>query len=261
MRRSIVLAVTLAAAALRPPGGAAAHVAPSVDDNNRYLKLTPLGDRVRLAYVVFFGEVPGAQTRPSLDRDRDGAITDAEAQAFGDQLAGDIAAALDISVDGAQQRIAWSTVSVGLGSARVAAGAFSVDLVTYLCLPSARGRHEVRLFDRFRVPRPGETELRVEDGPGVTIERARVGDLSDPSWTYRFVGPGGPLTDAGLDLAFTAGDAAVVAPDAVCRAAPGGGGGGARLGPVAAAAAGVTALAAGAAAVIVIRRRRRRAAA
>jgi hypothetical protein len=260
MRRSLVLAVTLAAAALLPPGGAAAHVAPSVDDNNRYLKLTPLGDRVRLAYIVFFGEVPGAQTRPSLDKDRDGAITDAEAQAFGDKLAGEIAAALDISVDGAQQRIAWTTVSVGLGSARVAAGAFSVDLVTYLCLPSARGRHEVRLFDRFRVPRPGETELRVEDGPGVTIERARVGDLSDPSWTYRVVGPGGPLTDAGLDLAFTAGDAAVVTPDAVCRAAPAGGGG-SRLGPIAAAAAGTAALAAAAAAVIAIRRRRRRRAA
>ena len=26
-----------------------AHVAPSVDDNNRYLKVTPLGDRVRIA--------------------------------------------------------------------------------------------------------------------------------------------------------------------------------------------------------------------
>src|SRR6185369_12131192 len=37
-------------------GRAAAHVAPSVGDNNRYLKLTPLGDRVRLAYTVFYGD-------------------------------------------------------------------------------------------------------------------------------------------------------------------------------------------------------------
>ena len=34
-----------------------AHVAPSVDDNNRYLKVTPLHDGIRLAYTVFFGEI------------------------------------------------------------------------------------------------------------------------------------------------------------------------------------------------------------
>jgi len=173
MRRALVLAVTLGALSLLPASGTSAHVAPSIDDNNRYLKLTPLGDRVRLAYVVFFGEVPGAQARPSIDADRDGAISDAEAQAFGARLAREIAAALDISIDGAPRRLAWTTVSVGMGSARVAAGAFSVDLVAYLCLPTARGRHEVRLFDQFRLPHPGETEVRVEDGPGVTIERAR----------------------------------------------------------------------------------------
>lgn len=257
MRRALVLAVTVGALALLPPGEASAHVAPSVDDNNRYLKLTPLGDRVRLAYIVFFGEVPGAQTRPSIDADRDGAISDPEAQAFGDKLAGEIAAALDVSIDGAQQRIAWTTVSVGLGSARVAAGSFSVDLVTYLCLPAARGRHEVRLFDRFRVPRPGETEVRIEDGPGVKIERAKIGDHSDPSWTYRFVGPGGPLSDLGLDLAFTAGEQAIVAPDAMCRAAAGRAGG-LPVVLIAGAAAGLAATAA-AAALVLIRRRRRRA--
>lgn len=252
MRRALVLAVTVGALALLPPGGASAHVAPSVDDNNRYLKLTPLGDRVRLAYIVFFGEVPGARARPSIDADRDGALSDREAQAFGDKLAAEIAAALDVTVDGAQQRIAWTTVSVGLGSARVAAGSFSVDLVTYLCLPVARGRHEVRLFDRFRVPRPGETEVRIEDGPGISIERAKVGDHSDPSWTYRFIGPGGPLSDLGLDLAFTAGEQAIVAPDATCRAAAGG-----RAGRLPAAViAGAAAVLAVAAAALIVRRRR-----
>jgi hypothetical protein len=267
MRRALVLAVTLGALLVAPAGPppAEAHVAPSVDDNNRYLKLTPLGDRVRLAYVVFYGEVPGAQTRPSLDADGDGAIGDAEAQAFGDKLAGEIAAALDISIDGAPQRIAWTTISVGLGSSRVAAGAFSVDLVAFLCLPAARGRHEVRLSDRFRLPRPGETELRVEDGPGITIERAQVGDLSDPSWTYRFAGPGGPLTDPGLELAFTAGEEAIVAPDKACAVAAGGAasGGGLAKRPVVliavAAAAVLAAAAAAAAGTVLVRRRRHRA--
>ncbi len=250
MRRALVLAITLGAAA-----AASAHVAPSVDDNNRYLKLTPLGDRVRLAYIVFYGEVPGARLRPSLDADRDGSISDAEGRAFGQRLAGELAAALDVSIDGAQQRLAWTTISVGMGSPRVAAGAFSVDLVAYLCLPSARGRHELRLFDRFRVPRPGETELKIEDSPGVRIERARVGDHADAAGSFRFVGPGGPLSDHGLELAFTAGDQALVPTDGACGAAASAGRG-LPAGAIAAAAAALGCVLAGAA--VLVRRRRRR---
>ncbi|HSK00436.1 MAG TPA: hypothetical protein VK932_04310, partial [Kofleriaceae bacterium] len=236
MRRALVLAVTLGGAA-----AASAHVAPSVDDNNRYLKLTPLGDRVRLAYIVFYGEVPGARLRPSIDADRDGSISDAEGQAFATRLGGELAAALEVSVDGAPRKIAWTTVSAGMGSTRVAAGAFSVDLVTYLCLPAARGRHELRLIDRFRVPRPGETEVKIEDSPGVRIERARIGDHADAGTGFRFVGPGGPLADHGLLLAFTAGDQALAPTDGVCGAAAPG----ARHGPPAAAIAGAVAAIAG----------------
>ncbi len=252
MRRALVLAVTLGGAAV-----ASAHVAPSIDDNNRYLKLTPLGDRVRLAYIVFYGEVPGARLRPSIDTDRDGSISDAEGAAFATRLGGELAAALDVSIDGAPRKIAWTTVSAGMGSPRVAAGAFSVDLVTYLCLPAARGRHEVRLIDRFRVPRPGETEVKIEDSPGVRIERAKIGDHADPGIGFRFVGPGGPLSEHGLLLAFTAGDQALVPTDGVC----GGAAPGARRGPPAAAIAGAVAAIAGgaiAAAAVVVRRRRRR---
>jgi hypothetical protein len=220
MRRALVPAITLGVAAAAMVAAALssafAHVAPSVDDNNRYLKLTPLGDRVRLAYVVFYGEVPGARLRPLMDTDRDGAISDAEGRAFGARLGGELAAALDVSIDGAQQRPAWTEISVGMGSTRVAAGSFSVDLVMNLCLREARGRHEVRLFDRFRMPRPGETEVRIEDSPGVRIDRARLGDRSDPSGGFRFAGPGGPLSDGGLELAFTAGEQALVPSDGAC---------------------------------------------
>jgi hypothetical protein len=213
MRPVLVLAITVALVAR-----ASAHVAPSVDDNNRYIKLTPLGDRVRVAYTVFFGEVPGAQTRPSIDADHDGAISDAEAQAFGGKLAAEVAAALDLSVDATQHPVAWSEVVVGMGSPTVRAGSFSVDLVTYLCLPTVRGRHTVLLRDRFRIPRPGETELKVEDSPGVSVDHARIGQAEDPSHDYRFVGPGGPLSDDGLDLVFTASDKAPLG-DASCKAA------------------------------------------
>src|SRR5512132_3970712 len=79
---------------------ARAHVAPSAGDNNRYIKLTPLPDRVRLAYTIFYGETPGRELRARLDANRDGAIDDAESRAFGDRIARELAAALDVVVDG-----------------------------------------------------------------------------------------------------------------------------------------------------------------
>jgi len=198
MRRLLVLAVTASTAL-----PARAHVAPSVDDNNRYIKLTPLGDRVRLAYTVFFGEVPGAQTRPSIDTNHDRTISDAEAQTFGDHLAAEVAAALDVNIDGSQHPVTWNQVVVGLNTPSIAAGSFSVDMIAYLCLGGGATHHRVQLRDRFRLLRPGETEVKVEDSPGIAIEHARVGPADDPSHDYRFVGPGGPVADDGLDLAFT----------------------------------------------------------
>jgi hypothetical protein len=198
---------------------AVAHVAPSVDDNNRYVKLTPLGDRVRLAYTVFFGEVPGASERRSLDRNRDGQIDEEEAHAFGTRIAAEVAAGLEVEVDGVVQPVHWEIVDVGMGTPAVAAGAFSVDLVTHACLASPRGPHRVIVRDRFRLPHPGETEVKVEDSPGVTIEHARVGNVDDPSYDYRFAGGGGPFSDEGLDLAFTAGPRSTVTPDATCAGA------------------------------------------
>jgi hypothetical protein len=213
MRLSLVLAITLAAA------HADAHVAPAVGDNNRYLKLTPLGDRIRLAYTVFYGEVPGATLRQTIDANHDGAIDDAESQLFGDRLSREVAAALDITIDGAHQPVAWSQVVVGLATPRTAAGAFSVDLVAWLCLASSRGKHAVLLRDDFKLARPGETEVKVEDSPGVTINASRIGGAEDEAHDYNLVGPSGALHTEGLDLQFTAGDKSVVAADATCGAA------------------------------------------
>ena len=200
---------------------AQAHVAPSVDDNNRYLKVTPMGDRVRVAYTVFFGEVPGAQTRPSLDTDHDKTISDAEAAAFGQKLARQVADGLEVELDGQIHPITWTEISVGMGSPAVAAGTFSVDLVAWVC--ASRGAHTLRLRDRFRITRPGETEVKVEDSPGVTLVRAHVGPADDPQHDFHFVGPGGPISDDGLELAYDATARAPVTPDVVCAAGPRGG--------------------------------------
>jgi hypothetical protein len=211
MRLVLVLAIVLAGTR------AAAHVAPAIGDNNRYLKLTPLGDRVRLAYTVFYGEVPGAAMRRVIDANHDGTIDDAESRAFGGRIAREVAAALDVTIDGAHQPVAWAQVVVGLGTPQAAAGAFSIDLVASICLAPPRGKHAVLLRDDFRLERPGETEVKVEDSPGVTITATRIGGADDETNDYKLVGPSGALATDGLDLQFTAGDKAVVTADAVCQ--------------------------------------------
>ena len=253
-----LVAVAAAIAALAAP--AAAHVASSVGDNNRYLKLTPLGDRVRLAYTVFYGQLPGVELRRTIDTNHDGTIDEAESQAFGARVARDVAAALDVTADGVHQSVAWSEVVVGMGSRATVAGAFSIDLVASLCLAAPRGKHAIELRDRFAVSRPGETEIRFEDSPGVTVDRARVGDDPDPGIDYKIVGPAPVLGEAGpaggIELAFTAGDKAVVVPDAAC-AAPAPAPAPRRGLPIAAIAGAAAAAIAGAAAITAWRRRRR----
>jgi hypothetical protein len=210
---ALVLAITLAGRT------AAAHVAPSVDDNNRYLKVTPAADRVRIAYTVFFGEVPGAKLRPSIDANRDGQISDDEAQAFGAKVASEVGASLELTIDGTTQPVTWTTVATGMGTPQVAAGAFSVDLIAFPCLASARGKHTLLLKDRFRVPHPGETEVKAEDGLGTRIAHTRIGNAAAPDHAYKFVGPGGPIMDDGIEVAFTAADDAPLVGDGSCSGA------------------------------------------
>ncbi|HSR98457.1 MAG TPA: hypothetical protein VLM79_15470 [Kofleriaceae bacterium] len=216
MRLSLALTGGLALALALPVVPARAHVAPAVGDNNRYLKLTPLGDRVRLAYTVFYGEIPGAGMRGTIDANHDGAIDDSESQAFGTRLAGDIARALEITVDGKPQSVVWSQVVVGMGSPQTTAGAFSVDLVAWVCLTPPRGKHVVLLRDHYAIERPGETEVKVEDSPGVTIHSTRIGGASWEDNDYKLVGPSGALETEGFELDFTAGDKAAVTADGVC---------------------------------------------
>lgn len=194
-----------------------AHVAPSVDDNNRYLKVTPQADGIRLAYTVFFGEIPGASERKLIDANHDGQIDDAESKAYGDKLAAQVAAAIQLDLDGKTVPVTWQVVDVGMGSPDVAAGAFSVDLITYVC-GTGTATHRLNLRDNFRVPRPGETDVKVEDSPGITVTKARIGPADDPTHEYRFVGPGGPLSDDGLEVELTATASAPRIPADQCKA-------------------------------------------
>ena len=182
------------------PTPARAHVAPAQGENNRYIKVLPFGDRVRIAYTIFYGETPGRALRLGLDADHDGLISDGEAQAYGDKLAPEVAAALELEVDGVRVPVTWSEVSVGLGMPATTAGAWSIDLIAWPCTAA----HHVVLRDKYDLPLTGETELWVIDMPNIAITRARIGAMDDPTHDFQFTGRLRELASDGLDLTYTA---------------------------------------------------------
>jgi len=213
--RAAVVALTAAIVVAAPLRGARAHVEAALDDNNRYVKLTPLGDRVRIAYTVFIGQRPGATLRRRLDLDRDGQISDAEAARYADEMARQVQPAITATLDGRLTPITWTTVDVGLGTPSVTGGAFSIDLVGWLCASGAQ--HRLVLRDTVQLDHPGETEVKLEDGPGGRFGTRALGgrplDGLDAKWT----GGDGPLT-LGLEVAWSVDGAAPSPRDHRCAA-------------------------------------------
>ncbi|MBK9031636.1 MAG: hypothetical protein IPL61_09925 [Myxococcales bacterium] len=210
--RALLIVAALAAGA----GVSRGHSPPSDATVDRYLKLTPMGDRVRLAYTVVFGQGPGARVRQRLDRDRDGRVSPAEADVLGRELDRDVMAALTIAIDGQPVRWTWARVDVGLGADTVAAGALSVDLIAWLCTGGGDA-HGLTMRDELRLDAMGATELTVERGPGITIAARTLGGerLEDDvaSWT----GVGGPIA-TGLELRYAASATATRPRDGRCHA-------------------------------------------
>lgn len=212
--RRLKIAFALALALLSLPERAAAHVAASVDDNNRYLKLSLLGDRVRLAYTVFFGEVPGRAMRPAIDANRNGQLEPAETDAFAARLRAEVAGQLRLAIDDAPVALRFSQHSFGSVTSSVRGGAFSVDLIATVCISPAP-RHRLHLRDRFTVTRPGETEVYFEDAPGIAVVSATIGGTSASTASpasavstsrpmFRFAGAVPMLAEPGLALEFSA---------------------------------------------------------
>lgn len=198
------LAVMIAVITIADPGYA--HVAPSVDTNNRYLKISALPDRIRMVYTVYIGEIPGAQARRRMDADRDGVLTEVEAAAYGDDTSKAVAQGLEVELDGQPVSIVWSEVDVGLGTPATDAGSFSVDLVAWLCVERAvlERSHSLSLFDHFELPTPGETELRVEASPGITVDKSTLGvDGAHSQLEFKWRGGGGPTSKLGFYLDFS----------------------------------------------------------
>lgn len=182
---------------------ASAHVGSSEKVNNRYYKITPMADRVRLAYTIFFGREPGMVIRRRMDKNRDGQISPKESKAYAQLIEGEIHKSVSVALDGAAFDIRWRDVDIGLGKPNTAGGPFSLDFIGTVCLASKAWGLENRLVfrDRMRLPKPGETELFLDPAPGIRVIRSEMDGREVRTRGEKWQGGPGPA-QKGYQLSF-----------------------------------------------------------
>ena len=182
-----------------------AHPQYSPTRSNRYLKLSLSGGgTVRVSWSLLVGETPAVPVRRAADANGDQRVDERELAGYAARLARSVTESLLIEVDGARREVAWEEPVVGLSDGRVGPLPFSVDLVGQLPVPG-RGPHLVRLDDATPIEDLGETEIRIDEGPGTRVLAAwqgredaghvlrhvwngpRFSSLEDRSVGFRFV--------------------------------------------------------------------------
>ena len=181
------------------------HVAPSVDDNNRYLKVTPLGDGVRLAYTVFFGEIPGRRRAPHdrheprrPDRRRRGQGVRRQARRPRSRPR-----STSRSTASPQPRaLADRRRRDGHATRSPPARSRSISSPTSAAAP-ARHAHACSCATSSASPGPARPRSRSRTARASRSSARTSGTPTTRRHDYRFVGPGGPLSDDGLEVEYT----------------------------------------------------------
>jgi hypothetical protein len=180
-----------------------AHIAPSPTENNRYAKIELRHDAVRIVYTIYFGERPGAGERRKMDRNRDGTLDEGESRDFAAAVLGLAGPFLDVELDGKAAPAPWTVADVGLGTPTATGGSFSLDLTLEARL-TAGAEHSLWLEDRWPIPDPGETEVRIEAAPGVTVLESHPGRGGRGILlSYRHQGGPDPTGAHGMWMRFT----------------------------------------------------------
>ena len=90
--------------ALATPGPALAHPLGNFTVN-RYSRIEPAGDGVRISYVLDLAEIPTFQEQARIDADRDGQVTDVERDRYAEARAEELRRNLHLTIDGAHLMI------------------------------------------------------------------------------------------------------------------------------------------------------------
>lgn len=178
------------------PERAGAHATYSPMKVNRYVKISLTGGgAIRVVWSVMYGDAPAIAIRRAADRDGDGALDDGEIQALARGIAASVDSGLQVEVDGERRAATWEPPFISIGGGGTDAGAsgdrrvgplaFSIDLAGRFAAPGP-GPHVVKLDDTTPLEQLGETEIRIEEGPGTQVQQGWRG-REDNGRVLRFV--------------------------------------------------------------------------
>ena len=195
-----------------------AHVGSDEKVNNRYYKLTPMSDRVRVAYTIFFGRQPSLEIRRGMDLDGDRKISESEKNSYREQLAREVFKVVSVELDHSPSEVRWSEVTLGLAGESVFDGPFSIDLIGSVCLvaPAPDTTHHLMFRESLRLPLPGETELHLDPAPGIDIRKSILDKVPLAGNEKRWTGGAGPIIN-GYELEFTVKNMDSAGMDSLCE--------------------------------------------
>ncbi|HWQ11764.1 MAG TPA: sulfite exporter TauE/SafE family protein [Roseiflexaceae bacterium] len=169
MKRWIILAAAALAATLGVPAGTAAAHPLGNFTVNQYSRVEAGATALRVRYIVDMAEIPAFQERQAMDADGDGAVSDAEAQAYLVRRAPELAAGLRLAVDGtpATLRPLAQTIGFPPGQGGLTTLRIVLDLQAPLA-PSGAPRRVEYAADSYP-ERLGWREIVVLAGPGASL--------------------------------------------------------------------------------------------
>jgi nickel/cobalt exporter len=197
LKTALLLALAAGAALLALTGGAGTAAAHPLGNFtvNRYARVEPGADRVRVVYVVDMAEIPTFQEMSALDRDGDRQVSAAERRAYLDRRLPELARGLLLIVGGQPLRLEVESGAVALTEGEGGLPILRIDAVFTAPLPAqARsGLLDARLRDTNYDNRAGWKEIVVRGTGGAAVRASSVpaADLSDALRAY----PDGALTD------------------------------------------------------------------
>ena len=182
MRRSA--AAALLCLVLAP--AAHAHLGHVVMRAERYLKLDAERGGVRLVVSLTLGPEQTLRVARAADRDGDGVVSRAEADAYMRQWAEGLASDLPVEVDGEPVPVSWGEPFFDpIGPIRSVPGA--VEMVAHV--PLEPGRHRVSLRDAMRREAFDRTDVAFEGQPGTEVLASGPG--AHPTQRVRSISYGG----------------------------------------------------------------------
>ena len=168
---------------LAAPSAAAAHPLGNFTVNH-FNGLTLHPDRIDLRAVIDLAEIPTVQESPAVDRDRDGAVSPAEAASYAGRQCARFAAATTITVDDDPRE--WRSAGRGLEFPPGEAGLATMRLTCEFTTTATLDRPTtVEFIDAFHTDRIGWRELVVTgDGVRTTGSALPATSVSDELRAY-----------------------------------------------------------------------------